>query len=336
MRIYYHLSPYISHRKSGLEYIGCLRAIGHDVITDPQAAAGAELAVLHDEPGEYGGILGGMPALARVRRIAFCVWENEILPEAYISALRGMHAIWTPSSFSLNSLLSHFPQARLLPHVVRRILPSPEDLAFARKAMGGGQGECVFFSIVDSVNPRKNLQGLLRVFARLRSMTDRPVRLVLKQYRSNIALASLPGVVGIEGDLTEGQMAALHICADAYVSAHHSEGWGLGLSQTMAYGKPVIATGYSGNMEYMDEQNSLPVTYSLVPVSREMEERLPLFSQRMFWAQPDEEHFAACMLRVASGRVPPSLGKNAADICRRYGPQNIRARLRELLAEATV
>ena len=84
----------------------------------------------------------------------------------------------------------------------------------------------------------------------------------------------------------------------------------------------------------MDWQNSFPVTYSLVPVSREMEERVPLFSQRMFWAEPDEENFAACMLLVASGRVPPSLGKNAADICRRYGPQNIRARLRELLVEA--
>jgi glycosyltransferase involved in cell wall biosynthesis len=126
-------------------------------------------------------------------------------------------------------------------------------------------------------------------------------------------------------------MAALHIEADAYVSAHHAEGWGLGLSAAMAYGKPVIATGYSGNMDFMDAGNSFPIPYTMVPVSEAMCERLPLFSGDMRWAEIDQEALVKTMHQVAKGDIPPELSSNAARITRRFGREQVVERLRELL-----
>ena len=56
-------------------------------------------------------------------------------------------------------------------------------------------------------------------------------------------------------------MAALFARADCYVSLHRSEGFGLTLAESMALGKPVIATGYSGNTDFMTPANSYLVDW---------------------------------------------------------------------------
>lgn len=60
-----------------------------------------------------------------------------------------------------------------------------------------------------------------------------------------------------------GGWCDLVIC---YVSLHRAEGLGLGLAEAMYLGRAVISTGYSGNLEFMNENNSLLVAYGLVPV----------------------------------------------------------------------
>lgn len=332
MRIYYHLSSYVSHCVTGLEYVACLQRLGHDVILDAARAGMADVAILHDGPENYQGIFARLPELAPMRTIGICVWENETLPDAYKEALRLVREIWTPSHFSLSSILPHFPHARLLPHVVRRVPVTKDDLEYAGRLLGDGTGGATFLCIVDMANPRKNGEALLRIFSRLRAECGDAVRLVLKQYRLSTDLSSLPGVVSINESLTDGQIAALHILSDAYVSAHHAEGWGLGLSQAMAYGKPVIATGYSGNMEYMNRHNSYPVEYTMAPVSRSILERLSLFSEGMSWAEVDEHRFTACMRRVAERRVPDELTDEALNITERYGRDAICGILGGLLA----
>ena len=53
---------------------------------------------------------------------------------------------------------------------------------------------------------------------------------------------------------------------DAYVSLHRSEGIGLTIAEAMGLGKPVIATGWSGNTDFMDVSNAFPVGYRLVEI----------------------------------------------------------------------
>jgi glycosyltransferase involved in cell wall biosynthesis len=331
MRIYYQLSDYISHSLSGLEYIDCLRRFGHEVYSRPEDISQAEVLIIHDDPLNLPEFFTRFPALPAMRIIAFCVWENELFPHQYIAPLHLVGEIWTPSHFSRQSMLPHFSAVHVVPHVVRRHKTEPEDLAFAESLLGGSEGDFRFFSIVDSINPRKNIRALLMAFACLRSRVKRKIKLVLKQYRVALDCKGLPDVISIEGDLTQGQMAALHKLCNAYVSAHHAEGWGLGLSESMAYGKPVIATAYSGNMEYMDERNSLPVPYTLSPVSEEMCGRIPLFRRDMRWAEIDMEKLVQAMTRALEGRWPPDLPERAAGITQRFSQEKVGGLMHDLL-----
>lgn len=332
MVIYYHLSKYISHRLSGLDFIACLRSLGHTVLTGPERPAGADIAILHDDPLNFPAVFARFPELHSLRAIAFSVWENEILAGPYIEPLGLVKEIWTPSSFSARAMRRHFPCVRILPHVVQRHVPTPADLDFAHKAVRGEEKAYRFFAIVDAVNPRKNVNVLLAAFAALRRGLRRDMRLIVKQYRMDMDFSGIPGVISISGELSPGQVAALHIMADAYVSAHHAEGWGLGLSEAMAYGKPVIATGYSGNMDFMDAGNSLPVAYRMAPVSEEMCDLVPLFSRDMQWADIDPEALIRTMQRAVLGRLPETLPREAARITERFGPKAVAERMRELLA----
>ena len=335
MHIYYHLSRYISHRLTGEEYIACLRSMGHTVYTRHEELPLAGIAVIHDDPLNYASIFSLLPRLNTMRTIAYCVWESSVLCQPYREALRLVQEIWTPSHFSQQSMLPHFPRVAVVPHIVRRQVITPENLAFAKAAVHADEEAFRFFAIVDAINPRKNIQGLLAAFTRLRAQADRKIVLVLKQYRANLDYSGIPGVINVEGgsELGADKIAALHVVCDAYVSAHHAEGWGLGISEAMAYGKPAIATGYSGNMEFMTAENSLPVPYILGPVSDDMCARIPLFTKGMQWANIDMDALVHTMKHVAAGRIPQDLPHRAAAITQQFSPKEVGRIMQALLEE---
>ena len=331
MRVAYHTNPYISHRTAAAEYRACLAALGHEVMTGLERLDDADVVILHEEPTVYDELYTRWPVLRSKRVIACCVWENETLAGAFQKPLGRVDAVWTPSHFSASSMLPHCSRVHVLPHVVRRSAFSREDAAWAKERIQADPGVFVFFSIIDAVNPRKNVEGLLTAFQKARNALGGRARLVLKQYRLAFDFSAVPGVVSITEEASAGQMAALHALCGAYVSAHHAEGWGLGLSEAMAFGRPVIATGYSGNMDFMDESNSFPVPYTMAPVSALMCERIPLFTRDMRWAEPDLNAMADCMVRVARGRIPEGLRERAASVAVRFGPEAIADRLARLL-----
>jgi glycosyltransferase involved in cell wall biosynthesis len=214
--------------------------------------------------------------------------------------------------------------------VVESIVPDEEDRRWVRQRLGPGR---YFFSIVDAVNPRKNLDALLRVFARVRASAGPDVRLVLKQYRTEVSLGDLPGVVSLALELSQGLMAALHESAQAYVSPHRGEAWGLGLGEAMSHGVPVLATGWSGNMEFMDQRNSIPLRYALEPVGERMARMLPHFRPEMLWARVDEEHLRREMLRLIRRGPDPAMCARARTVAERFSPRRVAKILSGLIRE---
>ncbi len=95
----------------------------------------------------------------------------------------------------------------------------------------------------------------------------------------------------IENYLSRNQLHALIAECESYVSLHRSEGYGLTMAEAMALGKPVIATGYSGNLDFMSSENSLLVPYSMVKVGPGS---FP-YEPESFWADPDLETAAGYM-----------------------------------------
>ncbi len=66
--------------------------------------------------------------------------------------------------------------------------------------------------------------------------------------------------------LTDRETKSLVKLCDCFLSLHRSEGFGRGLAEAMYLGKPVIATGYSGNLDFTNDHNSCLVDYRLIPV----------------------------------------------------------------------
>lgn len=82
---------------------------------------------------------------------------------------------------------------------------------------------------------------------------------------------------------------------DCYISLHRGEGLGLGILEALALEKPVIATNYGGNTEYMYHQElAFPVRYTLVAACDDYE----AYKDVEFWAEPDINDARRCMREV--------------------------------------
>ena len=334
MNIYYHLSEYISHRRAGEAYIACLRQLGHTLVDDP---AKSDLVIVHEGPSYYSSILQGLPRSSARKVVGYAVWETPELPKRFIEGVRLMDAIWTCSAFSC-SAFSPYAKTFILPHVVERPKVSHDDMAWAMNRLQITEKHCeagktfYFYTILDTVNPRKNASTLFAAFAVAFPHKEDNVRLVVKQYRLPQDLSLFPFVVDIPELLTDGQIAALHMVCDAYVGTHHAEAWGLPLSEALSFGNPVIATGYSGNMEFMTPENSFPVPYTIAPVSESMCRALPaLFSPQMTWANIDTTALVQLLRKVRTRPVSQAFRMTATSSMHAFAPENICERLRFLL-----
>ena len=120
--------------------------------------------------------------------------------------------------------------------------------------------------------------------------------------------------------LSRADVLALIRACDAYVSLHRAEGFGYTMAEAMAQARPVIATHYSGNADFMTPWNSFPVPYRLV----ELDRAHGRYAQGQVWADPDLDAAAELMRAVAGNR------ERAAEVARR-GQEDV---TRQLSAEA--
>lgn len=340
--VYYHLSHYISHAKAGQLNMQALAVAGISLMDDPHAA---DTVIIHQDPLQYADILAQHPEWRTLRKIAYAVWESADLPPAYAAALQEVDCVWTCSDYARQALVQAGKPVHVVPHVVAPPVPTAEELARMaarlhspeqslgqppKQPLGQSNDALYFYTIADSYNPRKNLMGLLEAFS-THMGRYKNAYLVVKQYRKGLDLSGLPQVISITEHLSEGELAALHALCHCYVSAHHSEAWGLSLSDAMAFGNPVIATGYSGNMSFMHAGNSLPVDYRMVQVPPLMCQLLPLFSEDMQWAEPDLAHMGYLMGKVMRKYPCTELGAAARESMRAYSPERVGQIMRDLL-----
>ena len=153
-----------------------------------------------------------------------------------------------------------------------------------------------------SVLQRKNPLGLIEAFTRAFSPDEGPV-LVIKSINGSLraseleqvrmAAAGRPDILVVDRHYSAEEKNALLGACDCYVSLHRSEGLGLTLAEAMALGKPVIATGYSGNLHFMTPDNSYLVDYTLSAVPP----ACGPYPTTARWAAPDLGH-AARLLRM--------------------------------------
>ena len=121
-------------------------------------------------------------------------------------------------------------------------------------------------------------------------------------------LEGFPHVRFIDDVYTREQIYGLESCCDCMLSLHRAEGFGFGPAEVMYLAKPVIATGWSGNMEFMTAKNSFPVEYQLVP----LEKSIGVYEAGNEWAEPDIEHAANCLKAlIADASLAREMGLRA-------------------------
>ena len=133
---------------------------------------------------------------------------------------------------------------------------------------------------------------------------SKTARLVLKLTGRASELADLEQSLGdlsglnveiIKDYLSQSQLAALYRETDVLLSLHRAEGFGLPMLEAMAHGIPVVATGWSGNLEFMNASNSRLVPYDLIPV----QDTAAVYGASV-WADPDVAAAASALRELAS------------------------------------
>lgn len=255
-------------------------------------------------------------------RIGFWAWELENFPPQWQESFAHVDEVWVPSSFCQAAVAAVSPVPVLcMPHSVE----IPERLAPDRARFGLREDSVVFLAMADTMSSveRKNPFGALQAFLAAFPAQDRRAEIVVKISngdRNPEALAQLqamaathPGVHLIGDYLSRPDLNTLLDSVDAYVSLHRSEGFGLGIAEAMARGKVVVATGWSGNMDFMNAHNSLPVDYEL----RALEADAGPYRRGERWAEPRMDDAVRKMQQlVADAELRERLGARAQAHCR--------------------
>jgi glycosyltransferase involved in cell wall biosynthesis len=272
-----------------------------DVARLAARAPAYDTVVVHTPP--YG--FGAAHEAGR-RNIGVVAWETETLPRAWHAPVRMMDELWVPSAFSAVAFAGSVPV---------HVIPHPVSLRVPRERAFPGIPDDVFvFAAIFEWQDRKNPDGLVRAFRRAFA-GKRDVALVLKvglrfggdpetllrSLRQLISPAPWrsPPIYVLEASETSREVVTQLLArADAYVSLHRAEGFGLCMAEAMALGKPVVATGYSGNLEFMDAESAFLVDYELVPIRQRLSFWAD-FEAGMRWAEPRVDHAVEQLRRCA-------------------------------------
>ncbi len=259
--------------------------------------------LVHMNPDVLPIFLGrhGQNVLPAHFNVAIWVWELHAGYAPWHGQGQLFNEIWTPSSYSANAIrpVSKTP-VYVIPHVVDE-LPAPD----AEQPHEGGPFKFLYIFDLASTFERKNPLALVRAFRKAFG-NRQDVQLILKYHHSEFDSAATallervakaaPNIRTITETLPEEQVHRLLRSCDCFVSPHRSEGFALNVAAAMYYGKPVIATGYSGNMDFTTPENSFLIDYDLVAVQQET----GAYKNGYVWAEPSEDHLAALLRTVVA------------------------------------
>ncbi len=235
--------------------------------------------------------------------VALWQWELASPRADAFYAFDGLDEVWTNSAFQHNAIssISPVPVTKIYIPVV-----APQSCRdSARREFGIAPDRFVFLMLFDigSTSARKNPLAAVQAFRSVQQEYPN-THLVLKYHgvkfeqefqRELLSLISgAQNITVISSELGLKRMDDLRECCDCLISAHRSEGFGLNIAEFLSLGKPVIATAYSGNVDFFDESVGFPVDYTLTELTAQSGPYQPGF----IWAEPSMTSLAAQIRRV--------------------------------------
>ena len=311
--------------RAGLDALGVaswaveagLRLPGEPAAAPPPAdlPAGAPLLLHVNAPLLPAALLRLPRGLLRGRRvIGYWAWELPTLPPAWRAGKGFVHEIWVPSRFTAAAIETIAPgRVRVVPPPLAVAPPRPS--ALDRAAFGLPARAVVTLASFNLASSFARKNPLAAIAAHRAAFADRPDRLLLLKltnpghFPDDFAQlrAAIAGAANIRLEtrtLPAADSHALTAACDIVLSLHRSEGLGLVPAEAMLLGRPVIATGWSGNMQYMDAGCAALVGCRLVPAD---DPRGVFEAPGAVWAEPSVPEAAAWLARLADA---PGLRQN--------------------------
>jgi 2-polyprenyl-3-methyl-5-hydroxy-6-metoxy-1,4-benzoquinol methylase len=315
----------------------------HDALVESLQgqSADADFHLFHGIPPQWARL-----AFKQSRGIGMTVWETDAMPTQWRNTLNHMLEVWLPCEFNVTAF------ARALDRPVFR-LPHPMS-SRGKNGFDAAQNplkeisvdDFVFYSIFEWQD-RKCPDGLLSSFLGEFSASD----------RAALVIKTNPGAVGVaraaldaarkssrsdarvllypEG-WNDAQISALHERGNCYVSLHRGEGWNCPLFDAACLGRPVIATAYSGPMDYLRADDHGLVRYRKCPV----QQPYLYYNSNMQWADPDLQHASELMRwtyghqEEASARALRAAPETRESFSARRVGESARARMLSLIRMA--
>ncbi len=258
-------------------------------VTSFSAHASYETSIFFVNPDQTDFVRGGARSSGGKHNIGVWTWDLEELPRQWDRAFDAYDEIWVPSSFCQAAIAARSPVPVVrIPYCVKAAKGSQNT----RLDFGIDPDRFVFLSVFDmrSGFGRKNPLAAMRAFQEAFA-GQQDCELIVKVNHANSSPdglgrlrteASRHRVRVIEDTFRHGDVEALIRCADCIVSLHRAEGFGLVLAEAMLFEKPVIATGYSGNLDFTTPSTAFLVSYELQRVGPEN----PPYPEHCFWANP--------------------------------------------------
>ena len=267
------------------------------------------------------------------RTIGIWSWEVDVLPPGWADAASEVTEIWTYSHFAARLIGAGISAPVIgIPPPVSEIT---SHMAAEPQCLPDGFRFLTMFDYLSTLE-RKNPLGVIVAYQRAFSSDDGTVLIVKSvnarhrpERRADLTRLAQGrrDIVFLDDLMSAEERDALLRSCDCYVSLHRSEGHGLPLAEAMASGKPVVATAYGGNTEFMTDDNSYLVRWTPVLVGPDVEH----YPAEARWAEPDVEH-AAHLLRAVrenTGEMRHKVQRARADVCARLSTAVVGEKMRE-------
>ena len=247
--------------------------------------------------------------------IGYTVWETSSIPKEWVSACNQVNEVWVPCDWNMQVFKDSgvTTPLRKVPHAID--VPDLE-LVPNFNLEGVNENDFVFYSIFQW-QERKNPYGLLSAYTAAFTGVD-DVVLVLKTYRHDhggdrdqiiklikdfrqfMNLNHYPKMFLVVENMSRDGILGLHKRGDSFLLLQRSEGWGLPHFEAAACGKSVITPAYGGQTDFLNEENSYPINYTLTPVGGMTWS--PYYRGDQYWAEPDLKNAIERMRHVYNNR----------------------------------
>jgi glycosyltransferase involved in cell wall biosynthesis len=238
-------------------------------------------------------------------------WELAEAPLVWRPLLERIDELWVPNSYVATAFKPIFDRKIT---VIPACVNINRKHSYSRQYFGLDDDRFYFIFSFDyySGTARKNPLGVAQAFGYAFPDPEMKVGLLIKstgpeeldptvsQQLKNLSTID-KRITILDRSVGRDEMLALIYDCDCYVSLHRAEGFGLGMAQALALGKPVIATDYSGNRDFLTERTGFPVQFSLRKL---MPGEYPM-GEGQSWAEPDLEVAIRYMRTVFANREEP-------------------------------